>query len=88
MSKATPAPDPGASAEDAKAAAQDTVAAAWEEYKQSKSSASRDVLILHYSPLVKYVAGRVAVGLPANIDQSDLMSYGIFGLMDAIGMMK
>ena len=41
-------------------------------------------MILHYSPLVKYVAGRVGVGLPSNIDQSDLVSYGIFGLIDAI----
>ena len=41
-------------------------------------------LILNYSPLVKYVAGRVAVGLPANIEQADLISYGIFGLIDAI----
>jgi RNA polymerase sigma factor for flagellar operon FliA len=41
-------------------------------------------LILHYSPLVKYVAGRVAVGLPQNVEQADLVSYGIFGLIDAI----
>jgi len=45
---------------------------------------SRDRLIIHYSPLVKYVAGRVSVGLPQNIEQSDLVSYGIFGLIDAI----
>ena len=44
----------------------------------------RDRLILHYSPLVKYVAGRVGVGLPRNIDQADLVSYGIFGLIEAI----
>jgi RNA polymerase sigma factor for flagellar operon FliA len=41
-------------------------------------------LIVHYSPLVKYVAGRVAVGLPQNVEQADLVSYGIFGLIDAI----
>ena len=41
-------------------------------------------LILHYAPLVKYVAGRVSVGLPPNIEQADLVSYGIFGLIDAI----
>ena len=45
---------------------------------------SRDRLIVHYSPLVKYVAGRVAVGLPPNVEQSDLVSYGMFGLIDAI----
>src|SRR5213075_435143 len=44
----------------------------------------RDRLIVHYSPLVKYVAGRVSVGLPQNIEQADLVSYGIFGLIDAI----
>src|SRR5439155_22392132 len=40
--------------------------------------------IVHYSPLVKYVAGRVSVGLPQNIEQADLVSYGVFGLIDAI----
>src|ERR671919_1650719 len=64
--------------------AEDSVAAAWDEYKEHGSSDARDKLILHYSPLVKYVAGRVAVGLPANIEQADLISYGIFGLIDAI----
>src|ERR671917_2762761 len=63
---------------------QDVVTDAWETYKSTGSAAARDRLILHYSPLVKYVAGRVAVGLPANIEQSDLISYGIFGLIDAI----
>jgi RNA polymerase sigma factor for flagellar operon FliA len=62
----------------------DSLGQAWIDYKADGSSAARDLLILHYSPLVKYVAGRVAVGLPANIDQADLISYGIFGLIDAI----
>lgn len=56
----------------------------WRDYKESGDTGLRDQLILHYSPLVKYVAGRVGVGLPSNIDQSDLVSYGIFGLIDAI----
>jgi RNA polymerase sigma factor FliA len=56
----------------------------WAEYKSSDSQGARDGLIVHYSPLVKYVAGRVSVGLPQNIDQADLVSYGIFGLIDAI----
>ncbi|MGH2732430.1 MAG: RNA polymerase sigma factor WhiG [Actinomycetota bacterium] len=56
----------------------------WEEYKRDGSPQARDKLILHYAPLVKYVAGRVSTGLPANIEQSDLVSYGIFGLIDAI----
>jgi len=56
----------------------------WVDYKTTSSREARDRLIIHYSPLVKYVAGRVAVGLPQNIDQADLVSYGIFGLIDAI----
>ena len=56
----------------------------WSDYKASGTAATRDVLIVHYSPLVKYVAGRVAVGLPQNVEQSDLVSYGMFGLIDAI----
>ena len=56
----------------------------WAEYKRDSGREARDRLIVHYSPLVKYVAGRVAVGLPQNIEQADLVSYGIFGLIDAI----
>ena len=56
----------------------------WADYKATGSREARDRLIIHYSPLVKYVAGRVAVGLPQNIEQADLVSYGIFGLIDAI----
>ena len=41
-------------------------------------------MILHYSPLVRYVAGRVGAGLPANVENADLASYGLFGLIDAI----
>ncbi len=56
----------------------------WEQFKDTAEPALRERLILHYSPLVKYVAGRVGVGLPPNIEQADLVSYGIFGLIDAI----
>ena len=56
----------------------------WARYKADDSLELRDRLILHYSPMVKYVAGRVAVGLPQNVEQADLVSYGIFGLIDAI----
>jgi RNA polymerase sigma factor for flagellar operon FliA len=56
----------------------------WVEYKQTRDQTLRDKLILHYSPLVKYVAGRVGVGLPQNVEQADLVSYGVFGLIDAI----
>jgi len=63
---------------------QEALTALWEDYKSDQNSAARDKLIVHYSPLVKYVAGRVSTGLPANIEQADLVSYGIFGLIDAI----
>jgi RNA polymerase sigma factor for flagellar operon FliA len=56
----------------------------WMRYQQRPERAIRDELILHYSPLVKYVAGRVGAGLPQNVDQGDLASYGMFGLIDAI----
>jgi RNA polymerase sigma factor for flagellar operon FliA len=56
----------------------------WEGFKATADQGLRERLILHYSPLVKYVAGRVGVGLPPNIEQADLVSYGIFGLIDAI----
>lgn len=56
----------------------------WDRYQQGGDVEVRDALILHYSPLVKYVASRVAVGLPQNVEQSDLVSYGMFGLIDAI----
>src|SRR5687768_2834809 len=56
----------------------------WRDFKASHDEGLRERLILHYSPLVKYVAGRVSVGLPATIEQADLVSYGIFGLIDAI----
>jgi RNA polymerase sigma factor for flagellar operon FliA len=60
------------------------VVALWERYKSDGDTASRERLILQYSPLVKYVAGRVSVGLPATIEHGDLVSYGMFGLIDAI----
>ncbi|MFP5352239.1 MAG: RNA polymerase sigma factor WhiG [Actinomycetota bacterium] len=82
MSKAIPEPEPEGLEEIQEKA--DSVTQAWDEYKATGDSRARDALILHYSPLVKYVAGRVAVGLPANIEQADLISYGIFGLIDAI----
>lgn len=56
----------------------------WERYGRDRDPAVREQLILHYAPLVKYVAGRVAVGMPAHVEHADLVSYGIFGLMDAI----
>ena len=56
----------------------------WRRFKESGDSAAREGLILHYSPLVKFVAGRLGAGLPRNVELADLISYGMFGLIDAI----
>ncbi|MGH8911359.1 MAG: FliA/WhiG family RNA polymerase sigma factor [Acidimicrobiia bacterium] len=56
----------------------------WQQFKATGGESIRESLIIHYSPLVKFVAGRVAAGLPRNVDQNDLASYGVFGLIDAI----
>jgi RNA polymerase sigma factor FliA len=60
------------------------IAELWARYVVDRDSTLRDRLILHYAPLVKYVAGRVGSGLPAHVEQADLVSYGTFGLIDAI----
>ena len=56
----------------------------WLEYRRTRGKALRDRLIVNYSPLVKYVAGRLGSGLPAHVDEADLVSYGLLGLMSAI----
>lgn len=56
----------------------------WEEYSKSKSPEIREKIILEYAPLVKVVAGRLSMYLGYNVEYEDLVSYGIFGLIDAI----
>lgn len=56
----------------------------WPYYKATADPYARDRLILHYAPLVKFVAGRVRSGLPNSLDQNDLINDGMFGLFDAI----
>lgn len=67
-----------------RSAARTQIPALWDRYKADGDPGARDELILNYSPLVKYVAGRLASSLPQNVETSDLISYGIFGLIDAI----
>ena len=64
--------------------ADSAIQALWKEFVRSPSQRVRDRLVLHYAPLVKYVAGRVGTGLPTHIDVADLIQSGIFGLVDAI----
>ena len=56
----------------------------WKKYKRVKSQELREEIVKKYLYLVKYVAGRVAIGLPPNVEFNDLVSYGILGLFDAI----
>jgi RNA polymerase sigma factor for flagellar operon FliA len=62
----------------------DELAIRWDVFKRTADGDAREKLILHYAPLVKYVASRVASGLPSSVDQHDLVSYGMFGLIDAL----
>lgn len=56
----------------------------WKEFSKTKSPALRDKFIRQYMPLVKYVAGKVAVGMPSSVEFDDLVGFGQFGLLDAI----
>jgi len=58
--------------------------AIWLEFSRTRDKGIRDRLILTYAPLVKYVAGRLGSGLPAHVDEGDLVSYGLLGLIGAI----
>jgi RNA polymerase sigma factor for flagellar operon FliA len=65
-------------------AVDDELGQLWDAFKGNASDQARERLILHYAPLVKYVASRVATGLPSSVEQADLVSYGMFGLIDAL----
>ena len=56
----------------------------WRQYKTSGDRALRDRLILTYAPLVKYVAGKLGAWLPPHVEEGDLISYGLLGLIGAI----
>src|ERR671917_515195 len=56
----------------------------WRQYKRDGDARARERLVVAYSPLVKYVSGRMASGLPAHVEEADLISYGLVGLISAI----
>jgi RNA polymerase sigma factor FliA len=56
----------------------------WRRYKTAGDERARERLVVAYSPLVKYVAGRMSSGLPAHVEEADLISYGLTGLISAI----
>src|SRR5215204_4011671 len=56
----------------------------WRRYKEERDEKARERLVLAYAPLVKYVAGRMSSGLPSHVEEADLISYGLLGLISAI----
>ncbi|CAN5813477.1 RNA polymerase sigma factor WhiG [soil metagenome] len=85
MNTRTPAPETTGEAADAGSVPADrSIAALWRRWDGDRDPADRERLILHYAPLVKYVASRLSVGITATVDGGDLISYGMFGLIDAI----
>ena len=62
----------------------DDIRRLWETYRRKKSVEVRNQLAEHYLPLIKVVAGRLAMSLPPHLDRDDLLSSGFFGLLDAI----
>ncbi len=56
----------------------------WKKYSKNKSQEIRDYFVIKYAPLIKYVAGKISIALPQSIEFDDLVSYGVFGLIDAI----
>jgi len=56
----------------------------WIRFKEEGDSAARDALVVHHMRIVKYIAGRMAIHVPASIDMNDLVGWGVLGLMDAV----
>ena len=56
----------------------------WRRYKRQGDERARERLVVAYSPLVKFIAGRMAAGLPSHVEEADLISYGLLGLIGAI----
>src|SRR5579883_59740 len=56
----------------------------WREFVATRDPALREELIVEYAPLVKFVVGRLGIPTTTIIDQDDLMSYGVIGLINAI----
>ena len=56
----------------------------WKLYRRTRDRKIRDYFVRQYAPLVKYVAGKIALGMPQNVEFDDLVGFGVFGLFDAI----
>lgn len=82
--RTAPVEEPAAPAPVAPEAPVSPVAAAWARFEATHCAEAREELILHYVPLVTAVAGRIGMRLPSTVEHADLVSYGMFGLIDAI----
>src|SRR5688500_20396587 len=60
----------------------------WRRYKDERDEKARERLVLAYAPLGKYVAGRMSSGLPSHVEEADLISYGLLGLISAIELFE
>lgn len=56
----------------------------WKQYKKNKDPKLREYFILKYASMVKFVAGKIAIGMPSSVEFDDLVGYGVLGLLDAI----
>lgn len=64
------------------------IAEKWAEYIEKKHDSVRQDLILHYIPLVKYIMRRMKVKVPTHLDEDDLISFGLLGLIEAVDKFK
>ncbi|MCL2171599.1 MAG: FliA/WhiG family RNA polymerase sigma factor [Defluviitaleaceae bacterium] len=60
------------------------IAKAWQDFAKTRCIEAKDLLITHYAPMIKYIVGRLKIHIGSHADHEDLISYGIFGLIDAI----
>ncbi|GHS89218.1 RNA polymerase sigma factor [Synergistales bacterium] len=56
----------------------------WREYAENPTAELKEKIVKRYLPLIKYVVGRMAVSAPSGLDYEDMLSFGVFGLLDAI----
>src|SRR3981081_3690065 len=56
----------------------------WRRYKDDGDGTARERLVVAYSPMVKFVAGRLGAGLPSHVEDADLISYGLVGVIGAL----
>jgi len=56
----------------------------WVRYKGHGDEDAREALILRHMRIVKYIAGRMAIHVPQNIEMNDLVGWGVLGLLDAV----